>query len=135
MKPHERRRARGSVTPSGFALWHALRVPAPTPTSPCQYGDPPCDRAADYAIRAVEEGPGRRRTFCAEHIEEGTAAARRSAELTGIDYRVEPLREGLPPVALWPSDRRATLRFVVLAAVVVLAVVGFAIIAPVMIRT
>lgn len=105
------------------------------PASPCQHRDPPCTHPADYAIRAVPPHEARIRRFCAAHVAAGTADARRSAERTGIDYAVEPLRAGLPPVALWPSDRRATMKLAILAAVILLAIIGFAIIAPVMIRT
>jgi len=105
------------------------------PAATCQHGDPACAAPADYVIAAVPPQRGRTRAFCAAHVEAGAADARRTAEVTGVAYEIEPLREGLPAVALWPSDRRAAVRLAVLAAVILLAIIGFAIIAPVMIRT
>jgi len=106
---------------------------------PCQHGSaagpvPACARAADYEVRPVEAGQARTRAFCAEHAAEGIADLRRRSAASRVDYAVVALRPGLPELAFWPSDRRATLKLAIIAALILLVVLGFAAIVPILMK-
>ena len=111
----------------------ALAIP------PCQHGSaadpgPACPREADYEVRPVEAGQARTRAFCAEHAAEGIAELRRQSTASRVDYTVVALRPDLPELAFWPSDRRAMLKLAIIAALILLVVLGFAAIVPILMK-
>jgi len=106
---------------------------------PCQHGSaagppPACPREADYEVRPLEAGQARTRAFCAEHAAEGIAELRRQSTASRVDYTVVALRPDLPELAFWPSDRRATLKLAIIAALILLVVLGFAAIVPILMK-
>ena len=82
----------------------------------------------------MEAGQARTRTFCAEHAPEELAELRRRSAASRVDYTVVALRPGVPELAFWPADRRATLKLAIIAALILLVVLGFAAIVPILMK-
>ncbi len=127
-----------SAPPAG-APPAAASLPSPLSRTPdgapaCSRPTPACPRAADYAVVA-DAATTRGRYFCAEHVGEGVKRLRLQVEDTGERYRVVGLHPELPAVSFDPPATHPRLTLVLVVAMVVVIVAGFATLAPLMLKS